>query len=114
MNKINEPMILPMPLNDVKIQSISCGHNFTVLLSQSGLVFTFGTSNSHGELGLSRNNVYSPLSTQAFSISKKPILIETLAKNGIKIIQISCGFKHVLAKSSNFKVYLKMTKHNIT
>lgn len=104
-SKQNSPLLLELPSLNIKITSIACGGNFTILLSNNGLVYSFGTSNSHGELGQAKDNEYSPLSKQAFQVYKTPTLIETLAYNGIKIVQISCGFKHVIIKSSNFKVF---------
>lgn len=43
-----EPIELNVPTT---IQSVSCGHQFAVLLSYSGILFSFG-ENLYGELGL--------------------------------------------------------------
>jgi hypothetical protein len=73
---------------------MSCGYNFAIFNTSSGSVFSFGKSNSYGELGhgdqLPKN---------------RPTLITFFLNKKIKIDQISAGFKHCLAKSTNGRVY---------
>jgi alpha-tubulin suppressor-like RCC1 family protein len=76
------------------INSVSCGKNFAIILSKQGMLYSFGKSNKMGELGLGDN---------------KPRIIPeqiyALSEAGERITQISCGFKHTIAKGSNGKVY---------
>lgn len=85
---------LYIPIDKEKIQTISCGGNFTFLLSYSGLLYSFGKSNTYGQLGHGDTKPRS-----------KPKLVQTFFDFKIKIDQVSCGFKHVLVKSSAGKCY---------
>jgi alpha-tubulin suppressor-like RCC1 family protein len=78
----------------ITIQTISCGKNFAVILSKQGVLYSFGKSNKYGELGLGDNK-------QRLS----PETIYSLADSGEKIVQVSCGFKHTIAKGSTGKVF---------
>ena len=80
--------------NKVQIKQISCGKSFVLFLSNSGLVYSRGTKNSKGELGLGD-----------FKGRSTPTLISIFVKNGDKIISVKCGYKHSLALASNGKVY---------
>ena len=75
------------------IKKISCGKNFVMFLSDIGMVYSYG-SNSKGQLGL-----------QDYKERKIPCLNELLVNDGERIIDISCGFKHVLALGSSGKVF---------
>jgi myosin-5 len=76
------------------ISSISCGKNFAMILSKQGIVYAFGIKNKYGELG---TGDYNPRNT--------PEQIYSLSDKGDKITQISCGYKHVVAKNSIGKVF---------
>ena len=78
----------------IKIASISCGYNFYILLSKQGKVYGAG-SNDHGEL-CSKENI-NPRFT--------PEEIIEVSKLKEKVIQVSCGFKHVIILTSNNNVY---------
>ena len=77
----------------IKIDSISTGKNFSILLSTTGICFGLG-SNNFGELGLERNVFY-----------EVPEEIINLSKFNERIIQVGCGFKHVICVSRNGRVY---------
>ena len=79
----------------IKITSISCGFNFYVLLSSDGKLYS-GGSNEHGELCSNDININQRLS---------PEEIYEVSKLNEKIIQVSCGFKHVIALSSTNNVF---------
>jgi alpha-tubulin suppressor-like RCC1 family protein len=81
--------------NKIKISSISCGYNFYILLSSEGKLYS-GGSNEYGEL-LSKENNNTPRIT--------PEEIYKITKLNEKIIQVSCGFKHVIILSSSNNVY---------
>jgi alpha-tubulin suppressor-like RCC1 family protein len=68
---------------------VSCGNQFAVLLQSNGCLQTFG-ENLEGELGHGDTIVRTD-----------PCLIERLANQGEKIMQVECGFKHVVARSNN-------------
>ena len=80
-------------LNDIKVIQVECGKNFTILLTNSGILFSFG-NNQYGQLGHS---------DYIDRINPEPI--QKLKNDGVKITQISVGFKHVIAKSSVNKSY---------
>ena len=69
-------------------------NKFAIFLTESGLVYSMGNSNKYGELGHGD-----------FNKRLYPCLIEYFKSSNEKIVQISCGFKHVAAKSSTGKAY---------
>ena len=92
-NKINKYKInINIKKNSV-IKKIACGKNFVIFLSDTGLVYSYG-KNSKGQLGLQDNKERSV-----------PTINELLIKDGERIIDISCGYKHVLALGSGGKVF---------
>lgn len=76
------------------ISAISCGNNFVIILSKQGIVYSLGNCNKYGELGHGDNNPRNSVTP-----------IQFLKDNGDKIVQISCGYKHVIAKNTLNKVY---------
>lgn len=86
MNK--EPFELQLP---VSITQISAGNQFAVLLGSNGNLYSFG-DNDHGQLGLGHQKM-----------KIQPELIRGFSNQ--KFTQVSCGFKHVIAKTSLHKLY---------
>lgn len=78
----------------ITVRTISCGKNFALLLSQQGILFSFGKHNKCGELG-----------TGDFKPRLTPETIYALADNGERIEQISCGYKHSIALSASGRVF---------
>ena len=77
-----------------KVTSIACGHNFCLMLNNNGMVYSMGKSNKYGELGVGDFSPrYAPTPLQFFFLNKE------------RINQISCGFKHSVAKSTTGRVY---------
>ena len=77
-----------------KIELFSCGSNFVIIQTINGLLYSFGKSNTFGQLGHGNTK---PVS--------RPTIIKYFLDNKIKIQQVSAGHKHVLARSSTFKAY---------
>ena len=77
-----------------KIITISCGDNFSIFLSEKGNIYSMGSNNKYGQLGLGDTN-----------IQLSPKIIPFFKKNKIKISQISCGYCHVLSLSEKGNVY---------
>ena len=77
-----------------KISSISCGDNFSIFLSERGNVYSMGSNNKYGQLGLGDT-----------SIQLSPKIIPFFKEDKIKICQISCGYCHVMALSEKGNVY---------
>ena len=71
---------------------MSCGHKHSVILTEDGLVWTFGCG-SNGALGHGYN----------FTDKHWPTLIEDLSNQFI--IDISCGQNHTVCLSENGNVY---------
>ena len=92
-NSTNKPLVYKID-SKIHIINLSCGKNFTILLSKQGILFSFGNKNIHGELGHGD-----------FKPRLNPELINKLIEYKEKIIQIECGYKHVLAMSSLGRVY---------
>jgi len=77
-----------------KVISIACGNNFCVMLNNNGMVYSMGKSNKYGELGVGDFNPrYGPTPIDFFNLNLE------------RINQISCGFKHCVAKSTTGRVY---------
>ena len=77
-----------------KVTSVSCGSNFCLILNNNAMVYSMGKSNKYGELGVGDFNPrYGPTPIEFFYLNKE------------RINQISCGFKHSVAKSTTGRVY---------
>uniref|UniRef100_A0A8C0WSR7 HECT domain-containing protein n=1 Tax=Castor canadensis TaxID=51338 RepID=A0A8C0WSR7_CASCN len=74
-------------LDNQKVEFLSCGGSHTALLTQDGLVFTFGAG-KYGQLG--HNSTQNKL---------RPCLVTEL--HGHKVTQIACGRWHTLAYVSD-------------
>lgn len=81
-------------LNEVIVSEVSVGFNFAVILASSGLLYSLGSNNTEGQLG---HGDLLPRSA--------PTMIGSLKKQGEKVSSVSCGFRHVIAKSTLGKVY---------
>ena len=86
------PSLIYLP-RKTKIESISTGKNFSILLSSNGICFGLG-SNLLGELGLEEKAFYDI-----------PEEIIYLSQFNERIIQVRCGFKHTVCISRSGKVY---------
>jgi len=78
----------------IVVSSISCGKNFCILLTKQGTLYSFGKKNKFGELG-----------TGDFIPRESPEIIYLLAEAGEKIVQVECGYKHVVARNGIGKVF---------
>nr|XP_002745648.3 E3 ISG15--protein ligase HERC5 [Callithrix jacchus] len=74
-------------LDNQKVEFLACGGSHTALLTQDGLLFTFGAG-KHGQLG--HNSTQNEL---------RPCLVAELAGN--RVTQIACGRWHTLAYVSD-------------
>jgi myosin-5 len=87
------PVKLPLP-RKIKIQKVSCGFNNGFLITNEGMVFSFGDNNASGQLGQGHTEpVYTPQMISLFKERRE------------RIDQLECGFKHVIARSNLGKVY---------
>ena len=73
------------------VTRLSCGGDFAACISEKGRLYTWGRGN-YGNLGHGTTDSHS-----------KPLAVESLADQ--VILQVSCGAKHMLAVTSNFKLY---------
>ena len=87
-----KPTLVPFD-KKIKIESISTGRNFAILLALNGICFGLG-SNEMGELGM-----------KDIKYCDKPQEITNLTKFNERIKQIKCGFKHTICLSFNGKAY---------
>jgi alpha-tubulin suppressor-like RCC1 family protein len=83
------PIKLSLGSPKEKVTSISCGNNFVLILNNHGLVYSMGKSNNYGQLGHGDTNP-----------RYRPTLIEYFQINNERISQISCGYKHCVAKTN--------------
>lgn len=92
---LGEKRSFPMKmLYDYTVQEVSVGYNFAMILATSGIVFSLGSNNQSGQLG---HGDLLPRSS--------PTMILALKKIGEKVGSISCGQKHVIAKSTLGKIF---------
>ena len=92
-NNILTPISVVLDLG-MKIKEVQLGSDFAVLLSSTGLVYSRG-ENSYGELGLGDQE-----ERKEFTIVKK------LKKLNEKVVEISCGNKHVVCRTTLNKIYV--------
>jgi alpha-tubulin suppressor-like RCC1 family protein len=78
-------------LSEYNFQQVACGQNFTVALTESGHVFTVG-STAHGQLGNPNSD------------GKVPVLVRDKLQ-GESVEEISCGTHHVAALTSKSELY---------
>ena len=86
------PNQLDFPLG-AKIVNVSAGTDFAVFLAANGLLFAFG-ENAFGELGLGDRRR-----------RDQPTLLSALKDLNEKIVEVSCGHKHVIVQSVVGKLY---------
>ena len=76
------------------VSEVSVGFNFAVILTTAGLVYSLGSNNKAGQLGLGD------------TVPRHgPSLVGSLKKSGEKIAGVSCGLHHVVARSTLGKIY---------
>ncbi|KRX10132.1 Regulator of chromosome condensation 1/beta-lactamase-inhibitor protein II [Pseudocohnilembus persalinus] len=79
---------------NIIVESAALGKDFCLLLTNQGTLYSFGSNNKNGQLGLgdqeSRNS---------------PQIISEIPKIGDKIMQIQAGFQHALARTKNGTIY---------
>lgn len=92
--RISIPQSINFGSDKIKISNVTCGYNFGILLSNQGLVFSFGKNNADGQLGHG--------DTQARGF---PEMIQCLKDAGEKVERVECGFRHCIARTSLGKVY---------
>jgi myosin-5 len=77
----------------IVISSLDVGTDFAIFLSNSGLVFGMG-SNEFGQLGQGD-----------FSEREAPTMVSSFREINEKVIEIRCGSKHVVARTSVGRVF---------
>jgi alpha-tubulin suppressor-like RCC1 family protein len=90
----NESKLTKLVMKKVNIVSVACGEKFSLILSQQGVVFSFGKCNKFGQLG---NGNRIPRYT--------PEPVSDLINIGEKVSQISCGYKHCVVKCTSGKAF---------
>ena len=88
-----ESLPSPINLNNIKFSQIECGKNFCIFLSTTGVLYSQG-DNKCGQLGQGD-----------FNERKTICEIPNIKDAGIKTVQFSCGFEHVVIRSSNNKIF---------
>lgn len=96
-----KPIELLFPYK-TSIVSVALGFNFSIFLTNAGLIYSMGAENNEGQLG------HGDLKNR-----NSPTLIESLRNSGDKITSVECGFKHSIAKSSLGKVNFGVKKKNL-
>ena len=86
--QLQKPTMVYLPKR-VKIESISTGKNFAILLTKYGVCYGCG-SNQQGELGLTQTK---------YCITPEEII--ELEKYDERIIQVRCGYKHTVCLSEH-------------
>ena len=89
----------------IKINQISCGHNFSMLLSSDGILYGLGC-NKNGELGVIHNEqeLKDPnLKLNYFHSPVQNIILSDIYKE--KIMVVKCGFKHTICLTSGRRLY---------
>ncbi len=84
-------------LEPVKVMSVRCGCYVTVCIDVQGNLWTFGR-NDFGQLGMGLDD---PKNKKC----NDPQKLEYFAQKRVKIVEISCGAAHTVARDSNSYVY---------
>ncbi|CAG9322858.1 unnamed protein product [Blepharisma stoltei] len=87
-NEVREPTLIRLP---EKACRVSCGRDFAACITESGRLYSWGNG-TYGNLGHGSTDSYS-----------KPTIVQALSDT--IIIGVSCGAKHVLITTKDFKVY---------
>lgn len=82
------------------IKQVSCGEDFTCCLTEDGLLYVFGTDYC-GTLGL--GELLDEIGESGHIY--EPTLVPFFNENDLKIQQVSCGYSHVVALTTNNQVY---------
>ena len=88
-----EPIRVNIGKNEL-VCNIACGHNFAVIQTKNGSLYSYGKTNKFGQLGHGDNNP-----------RYRPFLIEFFTINQERVAQVSCGYKHCVAKTNTGKVF---------
>ena len=89
----------------IKINQISCGYNFAMLLSTGGIIFGLG-NNKNGELGLTQSK--EELDDKNFGLNYFYSPIQNTILSDIyqeKIIIVKCGFRHTICLTGSKRIY---------
>ncbi len=89
---IFKPTEMSMPFHQ-KIVNMDFGSDFGMFLGANGLLFAQG-ENEFGQLGLGD-----------FISREKLCLVKNLKNKNEKIVEVSCGYKHVICRSTLCKVF---------
>jgi len=80
------------------VMDVSCGAAHTMLLSERGEVFVFGSS-ADGKMGQGDAET-------SYRDVTQPLKVQTLEDRGVRCVQISSGSDHVAALSEDGSVWL--------
>jgi len=89
-----DDVLVPIQVNkflDEKVKGISCGSHHSMMLTESGHVYSWG-DNLYGQLGMK-------IGMKSSNIPKQ------IKLRGVKIAKISCGSNHSLLLSSDSHIY---------
>jgi len=89
-----QSFVIPQPICSLKrISQVACGESHSMALAENGQIYTWGC-NRYGQLGLGdKRNRFAP------------VLIESLVRFHVNIVEVSCGTQHSLILSSNGDVF---------
>ncbi|KYN38601.1 RCC1 and BTB domain-containing protein 1 [Trachymyrmex septentrionalis] len=92
----NEYLFRPQLVNDnldrKKIVHVSCGGTFTIAITKSREVYSWG-NNSFGQIGIREN----------YDRRKTPQRVDL--KEGLIVVKVVCGIEHTLALTDDKKIY---------
>ena len=104
-NQLNEPFIYPFKDDNgnivpkkinvrEQIVSVGLGDGFSVMVGKSGSVYAHGKNAAEGQLGMGDDQP-----------RKSPQLVPYFYQAKERIIEVSCGNSHTIAKSGNGKIF---------
>ena len=96
-NADTTPSALPHFGDSVRAVSASCGGDYAAIVTSDQRLFTLG-SGFFGQLGRS--------SAVADTIASEPREVERLREEGVRVLQVSCGFHHMLILADDGRVYV--------
>eukprot|EP01116_Phalansterium_solitarium_P014663 TRINITY_DN32419_c0_g1_i1.p1 TRINITY_DN32419_c0_g1~~TRINITY_DN32419_c0_g1_i1.p1 ORF type:complete len:493 (+),score=226.16 TRINITY_DN32419_c0_g1_i1:131-1609(+) len=105
---VRDPILSPAKAKaaaGVKYVKVACGAEFSMLLDSAGALHSSGLP-EYGQLGHGTDGKYFITASKlAFNFVTEPTRIAKFAKDGVKVVDVTCGNNHTVALTDKNAVY---------